>query len=134
MSRSKREKVVSIQSATADMVRERFTARYKCYATNTDVLRALAAHQLPPQTDLAVRVHLWNCQRCRSEYQTFRIGEGERLLGKTEELFRKDSGTYETIERKPSILAGKGSQRAGSRTDRENSTNLRKFKSRFRAS
>ena len=114
MSKSNCKKVVSIQRARSDLVHDRFAAQYQCYARNIDVLRALVVGQLPENTDLAVRVHVWNCQTCRSEYLKLKAvtvgaiepcssprvpekniqsnaGIARRLFGRIEGLFRKNS-------------------------------------------
>jgi len=49
-------------------VDERFRQVYQCYASNPKILRSLINNQLPPKIDLAVRVHVWNCERCRQLY------------------------------------------------------------------
>jgi len=96
------------------MIHDHFAAQYQCYANNIDVLRALATGQLPEKTDFAVRIHVWSCQACRSEYlkvkavtvraihahSTPRVpkkniqpnaGIARRLFRRMEGLFRKNS-------------------------------------------
>lgn len=113
MSKTTRKKVVSILGATSDMTRNRFMARYQCCTNNPDVLSALAAGQLPEETDLAVRVHVLNCDGCRREYLKLKTGKGDT---------------------RKSLPARKPFKMAGVRIDRENVIDRKKSKSGSKAS
>ena len=47
---------------------EEFRSRYACYCRNRPLLQRLIDQSLPPLVDYAVRVHVWNCYRCRQVY------------------------------------------------------------------
>lgn len=113
MSKTTRKKVVSIQEVTSDKTDERFIARYQCYANSPGVLSALVARQLPEETDLAVRVHVLNCERCRSEYLKLKTGKGDA---------------------RKTIPARKPFKMAGVRIDRENVVDRKQSKSGSSAS